>query len=199
MKLEYVGSMPKVSSKGVSFDDTKPDKYTLLSPAVDMLEALSYGPTEVTKHLYNTKGKDYSSDELLESLKKYCANINDVFASRDVKANDLIQELIDRVNTNDSLSEDERKAWLNNIELMSDYYLQFVTNDSAYKCALESLSQQIHEALIKEVRFPMFKNYGLVLHDLIHVLENRKSPIDASLSVENIDGEFFGKLSIKHR
>jgi hypothetical protein len=199
MKLEYVGSMPRVSSKGVSFDDTKPDKYILLSPAIDLIEALSYGPTEATKHLYNTKGKEYSSSELMEALKKHIANLDEVIASRDEKAHNLVQELIDRVETNESLNEDEKKTWLANIDLMRNYYLQFVTNDSAYVCALQALSQQIHDALVKEVSFPMFRNYGLVLHDLVNILENRKSPIDATLSVENIDGALFGKLTIKHR
>ena len=68
MKLRYVGNMPNVSKNGVGFDHTKVDKYTYLTAAVELLEALSYGATETTKHLYNSKGQDFSSKELLETM-----------------------------------------------------------------------------------------------------------------------------------
>lgn len=199
MKLKYVGAMPQVSSKGVSFDQTQPDKYTFLNAAVELLEALSFGPTETTQHLYNTGGKEYSGIELIELLKKYCKNLDDIFASREEKANVLVQNLVNRVNENKIITEDERKAWLNNIDMMRDYYLQYVTNDSAYECALNVLGQEIHDAKIKKISFPMFRNYGLVLNDLIKILSHRKSPIDAELSVEKHDKDFVGKLTIQHR
>jgi len=199
MELKYVGAMPQVSSKGVGFDQTQPDKYTFLNAAVDLLEALSFGPTETTQHLYNTGGKEYSSKELTELLKKYCKNLDDIFASREEKANALVQNLISRVNENKIINADERRAWLNNIDMMRDYYLQYVTNDSAYQCVLDTLSQEIYDAKIQEVSFPMFRNYGLVLNDLIKVLSHRKSPIDAELSVEKKDKDFVGKLTIQHR
>ena len=199
MELKYVGAMPVVSAKGIGFDQTKADKYTFLNAAVELLEALSFGPTEMTQHLYNTEGKEYSSSELVQLLKKYCTNLDDVFATREEKANAMIEDLVARVNENKNLSDDERRAWLNNIKLMSDYYLQYVTNESAYKCALDSLAQAIHDARIHEVIFPMFRNYGAVLYDLITVLENRKSPIDAEINIEEDMNEFYGILSIKHR
>lgn len=199
MELKYVGAMPKVSAKGVGFDQTKPDKYTFLNAAVELLEALSFGPTETTKHFYNTEGKEYNASELVQMLKKYCNNIDEVFATREEKSNALVEDLIARVNENTNLSDDERRAWLNNIDLMRDYYLQYVTNESAYNCALDALAQAIHDARIKEIVIPMFRNYGLVLHDLRHVLENRKSPIDSELNVENNDDGFIGKMKLTHR
>ncbi len=199
MKLKEVGALPNVSNKGVSFDHTQPDKYMYLNAAVELLEALSFGPTETTQHLYNTSGKIYNSTELLDLLKKHCTNLDEVFSSREDKTKAWIGELIDRVKENSVISEEGRKAWLNNIEMMRDYYMQYVTNESAYTCALGALSQEIHNAHIEEVAFPMFRNHGVVLHDLISVLEHRKAPIDADLSIEKKDDEIIGKLSIKHR
>lgn len=199
MKLQHVGDLPRVNSKGVGFDHTKPDKYTLLNAAVDLLEALSFGPTLTTEHLHNSDGKEYSGNELVGLLKKHCRDIDEVFNSREEKTKVLIEELIERVNANSNLSDDERKAWLNNIDMMRDYYMQYVTNESAYKCALDALAQNIHDARIEQVTFPMFRNYGSVLHDLISVLTRRKSPMDAELSIEKRDDEFFGTLSIRHR
>ncbi len=199
MRLVEVGALPKVSNKGVSFDHTKPDKYTFLHAAIELLEALSFGPSETTQHLYDHAGKTYSGDELLELLKKHCRDLDGILVSREDKSKALIKEQIERVHENSRVSEDGRKAWLNNIEIMRGYYLQYMTNESAYRCALEALAQEIHDAQIKEVTFPMFRHYGIVLHDLIYVLEHRKSPIDADLSIEKKDDEIIGKLSIQHR
>ncbi len=199
MELKYVGAMPQVSAKGVGFDQTRPDKFTLLNAAVELLEAFNFGATETTQHLYNTSGKEFSGKELVEMLEKYCNSLDDVFATREAKAQVLIDDLVGRVHANTLINDDERTAWLNNITLMSDYYLQYVTNESAYSCALDILSQEIHDAKIKEVSVPMFRNFGAVLHDLLYVLEHRKSPIDGTLSIDEVDGKLLGKLSLGHR
>lgn len=199
MTLKYVGAMPVVSEKGVGFDQTKPDKYTFLNAAIELLEALSFGATETTKHLHNTNGEEYSSTELMDLLKKFCPDIKKVFSSTEAKTDALKADLIKRVNEHKNLNDDGRRAWLNNIELMSDYYYQFVTNEAAYQCALEALGQAIHDARIYEVSFPMYRNYGLVLHDLDYVMRHRKSPIDSALTMEPGKDGLIGKLSITHR
>ena len=199
MKIKYVGDLPSVSNKGVGFDKTQPDKYSFLQPSVELLEALSYGATETTKHLHSLSGQSYSDEDLLEMFKKHCVDVNAMFATCEDKTNELIERLITRVLENTMISEDGRKAWLNNIKLMRDYYLQYVVNETAYNCALDALAQQIKEAKVKEVVFPMYKNYGSVLHDLIYVLAHLKSPIDATLSVEAGGDKFEGKFSITHR
>lgn len=197
MELKYVGAKPKVSGKGVTFDQTKPDRYTFLTAAVELLEALSFEVTEDKKiYLYNVVRKEYSSSELLELLKKHCTDLDDVFASREEKTNELIEKYISRVKENDTVSADERRAWLGNIEIMRDYYLQYITNESAYQCALDALADKIHQAHIEEVTFPLGRNHGLVLSHLVDALRDHRPPYDATLSIETKDGETFGKLDM---
>ncbi|HIC43533.1 MAG TPA: hypothetical protein EYO73_04330 [Sulfurimonas sp.] len=199
MQLKYVGAMPVVSQNGVGFDHTKPDKYTFLNAAIELLEALSFGATTTTKHLYNVTGREYEGDELLSLLKKFYPDLDAALSSRDEKCNHLVEGLITRVHENTNINEDEKVAWLNNIELMNEYYHQFITNEEAYQCALEALGQEIHDARITEVAFPLFRNYGLVLHDLDYVMQNRKSPIDSKLTIETGNEGLIGKLIITHR
>ena len=199
MKLKYVGAMPLISDKGVGFDQTQPDKYTFLNAAVELLEALDFGATPTTQHLHNISAKEYQGEELISVLKNYCKNIDEVSVQMDKKAHQLKEDLITRVNENTNLNEDARTAWLNNIELMSEYYFQYISNESAYKCALDALGQEIHDARVEEVTFPMFRNYGLVLHDLDYVMQHRKSPIDSKLTIETGTDGLFGKLTITHR
>jgi hypothetical protein len=82
MELKYVGAKPSVSAKGVTFDQTKPDRYTFLNAAVELLEALSFEATGDKKlYLYNVSGKELSGAELVEMLKKHCANPQEAFDS----------------------------------------------------------------------------------------------------------------------
>ncbi len=200
MELKYVGAMPLVSDKGVSFDKARSDKYTSLNAVVELLEALEFGATETTQHLHTTSSKEYNGSELLESLKKYCPSLDEVFSACQDKTDEIIKDLIQRVHDNKVILEEGRTAWLNNIDMMTDYYYQYVMNEAAYNCALDVLGQEVHDARLQEVTFPMFRNYGLVLHDLDYVMRHRKSPIDSVLSIEKSnDGAITGKLTITHR
>ena len=197
MELKYVGAKPAVSARGVTFDQTKPDRYTFLNAAVELLEALSFEPTGDKKiYLYDVRGKERSGKELIELLKKHCANPQEAFDSLQEKTNALIEKYTNRVKENDTISADERRAWLGNIEIMRDYYLQYVTNESAYHCALNALADKIHKSHIEEVTFPLGRNHGLVLSHLVHVLRDHKPPYDVTLSVEKKDGETVGKLDM---
>ena len=198
MELKYVGDIPRVSQHGVGFDSTRPDKYVYLHAALELLEALSYGATETTQHLYKSQHKDLKPDELLSSLKKYIKNLDEVYAERVEKAKTLVDGLKERVNENKSLTEDEKRAWLNNIDIMTDYYLQYVTNQSVYEAALNALADEIAEAKVKEVTIPMFRNYGIVLHDLQEILEKRKSPIDSDLEIKSSKEGIVGTMYFKH-
>jgi len=198
VKLKYVGAKPVVSGRGVSFDQTKPDRYTFLNPAIELLEALSFDATKDDKsvYLYDVHEKEYSSSELVDLLEKHCPNLDDVFATREEKTTELIKKYTDSVKANETLSSDERRAWLGNIDIMRDYYLQYVTNESAYQCALDALADKIHDQEIENVTFTMGKNYGLVFSHLIQVLTDHKPPYDATLSVEEQKNGTVGKLDM---
>ena len=197
MQLKYVGDMPLISKNGVGFDHTQPDKYKFLHAAVELLEALSYGAGETTQHLYRAQDKELSSQELMDTIKKYVSNLEAIFKSCDYKAHELIHELVDRVKANDDISEDEKVAWLENIKIMRAYYYQYIINKNAYEAALEVLGNEIHDGRIKEVSAPMFKNYGSVLNDLVGVLERRKVPIDSEVKIEQESEGLVAKLIIK--
>lgn len=197
MQLKYVGDMPLISKNGVGFDHTQPDKYKFLHAAAELLEALSYGAGETTQHLYRAQDKELSSQELMDTIKKYVSNLEAIFKSCDHKAHELIHELVDRVKANDDISEDEKVAWLENIKIMRAYYYQYIINKNAYEAALEVLGNEIHDGGIKEVSAPMFKNYGSVLNDLVGVLERRKVPIDSEVKIEQESEGLVAKLIIK--
>ncbi len=199
MQLKYVGAKPSVSAKGVSFDQSKPDRYTFLNAAVELLEALD--SAEIVERKVDLRGmepKIYRPDELLDLLKKYCKNVNEIFENREEKTNELIDKYRLRVKNNVNITEDERRAWLGNIDIMRDYYLQYVTNENAYECALNALADKIHELHINEIIFSLGNNYGLVFSHIIPVLTDHKPPYDAEFIWEQRDNETVGKIDM-HR
>jgi len=197
MELKYVGAKPRVSGRGVSFDQSQPDNYTFLTAAVELLEALSFEVTADKKiYLTPVSGKEYSGRELFELLKKHCSDLEDVFDSREEKTNALIEDYIEKVKENDKISADERRAWLGNIDIMRDYYLQYITNESAYQSALNALADKIHTSHIEEITFPLGRNHGLVLSHLIDVLQDHKPHYDATLTIEAKADEPHGKLNM---
>jgi len=197
MKLKYVGARPKVSAKGVTFNQTKPDRYTFLSAAVELLEALSFEAKEGKKvYLYDVKKKEYSSRKLTELLTKHCGDMDAIFKSCEEKTNALIKKYIKKVKKNDKISTIEREAWLGNIKIMRDYYLQYVTNESAYECALNALANMIHSSHIDTVTFPLGRNHGLVLSHLVEVLQDHKPHYDATLRIKGDKGEPAGELDM---
>ena len=197
MELKYVGARPIVSQHGVSFDKTKPDSYTFLNAVVELLEALSFEEVENKKlYLHNFSGKEYNGRQLVELLKKYCTDADEIFASREKETTEIIAKYTRDIEKNDKLTADERRAWLGNVAIMRDYYLQYVTNENAYRCALKALADKIHTAHIEEVTFSLGRNYGLVVSHLIHVLAEHKPPYDATVSYEERDGNLVGILDM---
>lgn len=197
MELKYVGARPIVSQHGVSFDQTKPDSYTFLQAAIELLEALSFEEREDKKiYLYNLSAKEYNGRQLVDLLKKYCADADEIFASREEETTEFIEKYTLDVKKNNRLTADERRAWLGNIKIMRDYYLQYTINENAYRCALNALADKIHTAHIEEVTFPIGRNHGLVVSHLIPVLSEHRPPYDATMNIEERDGNPVGVLDM---
>jgi len=196
-QLKYVGAKPKVSQKGVSFDISKPDSYTFLSAAIELLETLDFTATEGKEvNLHEIRSREYNGRELIELVSKYCENIDAIFDEGQAGTEALVSEYRKKVEGNTNLSHDEKQAWLGNIDIMHDYYLQYMTNERAYRCLLHVLADKIHENHIETVTVPLGRNYGLVLGDLVDVLRDHKPPYDATMHIEEKGGIGYAVLDM---
>jgi hypothetical protein len=199
MRLKYVGPMPNVSARGVAFDVNKPDKWTFLSAALELAEAFDFqNEKSEGDRVYRPKGQQFSESEMLDRLHRYCDDLESYVKDRETKARALVDELRKKVESSKTISDENRRAWLNNIDAMYDYYLQYVTNESAYQCVLETIAKEVKAARIEEIRVPLFQNFGIVLRDLVDVLENGRPPIDAELSIVKEGNDIFGVMRLRH-
>jgi len=188
-QLKYVGAKPKVSQHGVSFDQHEPDRYTFLSAAVELLESLDFDSKEnKALYLHEINDREYSAKELIGFMEKYCEDVDAIFEEGQKHTAELIESYRKKVASNPNLTADERRAWLGNIDIMRNYYLQYTTNERAYICILHVLADRIHTNHIEHVAVPLGRNYGLVLSHLIPILQDHKPPYDATMRIEEHNG-----------
>jgi hypothetical protein len=196
-QLKYVGAKPAVSQHGVNFDQSKPDSYTYLSAAVELLESLDFSPKEdKTLYIHKIQERAYNGKELVALLESHCSNVDTIFEEGEAQTAGLIDTYRQKVENNDKLTYDEKQAWLGNIDIMRDYYLQYTTNERAYRCILQVLADKIHKNHIEYISVPLGRNYGLVLSDLAQVLQDHKPPYDAMMHIEERDGIGYAVLDM---
>jgi len=197
MKLAYVGAKPIVSQHGVSFDQSKPDRYTFIEPTLLILEQIEDKSDESVITL--DTDIHFKKSKIEELVHKYCKDIDKLTQERETHTKKLISELEQSVKDNSNLTADEKRAWLGNIKIMTNYYLQYVTNELVYKCLLEVLADRLTHSHIKQIKFNAVNNIGLALSHLIMVLRDHKPPLDATLNFDNVDGEVVGIFNTNMR
>jgi len=196
-QLKYVGAKPRVSQKGVSFDPSQPDSYTYLNAAAELLETIDFDPQDGKAiHIHEIPPREYTGRELVEFLESHCDNVDAIFEGGQTDMDALISEYRAKVEQNTKLSPDEKRAWLGNIDIMRNYYQQYMTNERAYKCILKVLADKIHENHIEYISVPLGRNYGLVFGDLAVVLQDHKPPYDATIRIEEKDGLGYAVLDM---
>ena len=196
-ELKYVGAKPRVSQKGVSFDPSQPDSYTYLSAAAELLESIDFNPAEgKTIYMHDIPAKQYSGRELVAFLETHCDNVDEIFENGQSDTEALIAEYRSKIESNANLNADERRAWLGNVDIMHDYYQQYMTNERAYRCILKVLADKIHQNHIEYISVPLGRNYGLVFGDLAVVLQDHKPPYDATIRIEEKNGLGYAVLDM---
>jgi len=206
MTLEYVGPRPIISEHGIGFDKNEPDKYLFLHAVIELLEAIEEcipdkgckRSDDGTIDLREWKGIDFSHGELGVLIKKHCHDVDTLIEEKDKKSNKTLLDLRKKIQQNTHLTADEKEAWLGNIIIMHDYYIQFIENDFIYEYMIKILAEEIHKRDIKEIRFSLHRNYGYVmshLHDL-SVL-SYKLYFKSKLTIETYDNQIMGRLIIE--
>jgi len=196
MKLKYVGAKPIISKRGVSFDQTKPDRYNFIGPALEVLSAFDETGVDENGILDMSKwsGKSFDSGKLEKAL-EYCDDLEKLAKEQKEKTAELIEEYERKIKESENLKSDEKSAWLGNIKIMKPYYMQYIANELVYDCILDRIADKIIGENVYEIYFPLQRDYGLVLSHLIPVLTDHRPPLDATLKIEEKNGETYGEFN----
>ena len=196
MKLEYVGPSVLVSSRGVSFDENKKDKFIYLHGAAVLLDAIDHDYVEDKVYVYTSQKRVYSGDALLKQIRHHCNDIDRVIGTAQASARAYINAMVKRAGASGMLSAGEQSVYVNNIELMRTYMLQRYINKRVYYHVVEHLAMCIQDNRIAYVSAPMNGAFFHLLNTLQRTLRQQKSPADSQITFDNRGDTLSVRLSI---
>lgn len=198
MMLKYVGPKPIISHTGIEFDNNKEDKYAYLNIVVQLLKAIDHKYFEDKTYTYHTDTTRLTSNELLDELKKYCPNMEQLMQKENHHIEEEIKHEIKRARENAILTDEDKIVLEKNIDIMHDYLIQRSINKSIYYCAVDALALIFKEDIIDHIVVPMFQKFFHVLHSVQGSLQRQEVPIDTKLEIFEKDTKLLVQLKVKN-
>ncbi len=199
MQINYVGPKPVISESGIEFDPEHDDRYTYLNIVIQLLQALDNNYFEEKTYQYAADSKRLDDKEILAGLRHYCGDLDTIVKENVEKEKRQIDNEIERAKEDKTISEIEQGALINNIKLMRNYRLQYITNETLYNSAVKHLADQVKKAHIDYIIVPMFQRFASVLHSIQQEIARQKIPIDTKMSIYEEHGKLMAKLDVKNR
>ncbi len=196
-KLAYVGPKPLISHTGVDFDKNQDDKFNYLIPAIELIKALDHNYFEERTYIYKTNNLTLNQLDLINSLKHYCPDLEKLLDKRNHDVEAIIADDLVRIQESYTLTQEDKEAFRNNINIMHDYLIQYSINKSVYECTLHKLAQLVTKDHIDHIIVPMFQKFTHVLNDLQKLLKDQKHAVDTDLEIfKGEKGELLTKLQV---
>jgi len=198
MKIEYAGPRPMISQHGVQFKDGKEDKYVYLMISIQILQAIDKSYEGHKSYSYDTTTKRFSNDEIEEILNAHSPTLSDSIKKEEEYYSLKIAEEIKHIKERTNLSDDEKKAWVNNLDDMQDYRIQRAVNKIYYMHSIDMIKDIIMREKIKEIDAPFDEKYWHVLQTIQGSVEAGRHSKHTSLKIEKTDDskEMIAKLLI---
>jgi len=179
-QLHYTGSKPIISQHGIFFNEGKEDKYIYLKTAVFLLLSIDKHYYEKYKGSPNEKLKD---QEILEILQAYEPDLEQHLLEEEQKYEAHIEEMRQQARSH-PLTEDERLAWLNNIEIMRPYLIQREINKLYYIHCIKAIKEIIHDEQLKEIDINFSLKNWHILTSIAGNLEYGVRSVRTAIKVE---------------
>lgn len=187
MKIEYAGPRPMISQHGVQFKDGKEDKYVYLMISIQILQAIDKSYEGHQSYSYDTSTKRYSNEEIEEILNAHSPTLGESVKKEEEYYSLKIAEEIKHIDDRDNLSEDEKKAWIKNLEIMKNYRIQRAVNKIYYMHSIDLIKDIIMRENIKEIDTPFYEKYWHVLQTIQGSVEAGRYSKHTNLKIEKTD------------
>jgi hypothetical protein len=196
MELKYVGPKPIISHTGIDFDNNKEDKFIYLNIVVQLLKALSHDYHENKVYKYDADTSRLSNDELMRELREYCPNLDTLIQKNNHSAEEEIEHNLERTHQSNVLTDEDKRALHNNIDIMHDYIIQRSINKSVYYCTINTLATLLQKDHIDYLIAPMFQTFAHVFHSVQGVLQKNEFSIDTKLEIYQENAKLMVKLQV---
>ena len=189
MKIEYAGPRPMISQHGVQFKDGKEDKYVYLMISIQILQAINKNYDGHRSYSYDTSTKRFTDENIHEILNSYDTTLENDVKKEEVYYSSKINDEIKNIYERDNLTESEKNAWINNLEIMKKYRIQRAVNKIYYMHSIELIKEIIMRENIKEIDTPFYEKYWHVLQTIQGAVEEGRYSKHTSLKIEKIDDD----------
>ena len=133
LPLHYTGPKPLISEHGVFFRNGKEDKYVYLKMAVQILLAIDKDYNTQERYVTYVDNHETLDDaKVLEIVSAYEPELEKHVAAEEQAYEKEIEKMIQDVQALSSLSEEEKRVWINNIRIMRPYMIQREINKLYY-------------------------------------------------------------------
>lgn len=197
IKLKYVGPKPLYSVSGISFDNSKEDKFVYISIVCELIFAIDHEYQTDTKYTMDTGQKPLDEETILKLFRQKLENFDLYVEKWAEKTRREIDEDIERARHNRLLNEIEKQTLINNIEILRSYRIQRTINKSVYYAGVRILASLMQKGHLEYIITPMFPKFLHVLHSIQGTLRKLHPPVDSDLEIYQEQGTFQNRLTIK--
>jgi hypothetical protein len=181
-KVEYVGPRVEISNRGVTYRNSKEDKYVYLAVALEILQSIDndYDKKPFYNHEYKDEGLE--KKDLNKILKHYEESVEECIMEECKKYTEKKLNEIKHILQIPHLTEIDKEIWIKNIEIMQEYRLQRAINKMYYMHIIQDIVQVIKDKKIKKISVPFNKNFFHVLNTIKGTLITGKPSLDAKVT-----------------
>lgn len=194
--LKYAGPKALFSVSGISFDNSKEDKFVYLSILAELIEALDHEYTSDQRYVVETGHKPLDETILMELIRKRPSNLDEQIEYWSAKTTQEIDDDIKRAQNNPILTQEERDILKNNLEIIRPYRIQRSINKSVYYAGIKLLASIIRQSAIQYITTPMYPKFLHVLHSLQGALRAMHPPVDSTIDIYEHQGHLAVELKI---
>jgi len=184
IKISYIGDKPTISTNGIYFNHSKPDKYIYLQSITHILNVLQNITETQSKKIkeFNLSQK-LSDSQILDSLYKVFPEFNEFYSQNIDSYERKIKAEEEEIKDNSSLSELDREILQNNYNLIFDYRIQRAKNKLVYESMINGAVK-----IIKEKRISLIKS--LFTREFFHILQSIKTTLEREKNSPQITLQF---------
>ena len=198
LKLHYTGPKPTINQHGIFFKNGKVDKYLYLPITVRILKTIDKEYAIKKSHnIYIDNHDNFTDKEILDTIKQYEPKLEEHVEAEEKAYEQHVANIIAEVKNRDYIKEEEREAWLKNIEIMKPYLLQREINKLYYIHGIKHIKELIYKDEISEIDIDFTLKDWHVLESISGNLEQGGKSVSTTIKVDtNQEGVSIVKLLI---
>ena len=196
MQIKHVGPKTLVSTRGISFDEKKKDKFIYLDSVLQLIQAIDHKYEDGEIHMYRAESSGLESGDIIKRVKQYCPDIETIIAEAKEDDHAYTDNNLARAENSDFLNDEEIRVLVNNLTLTRDGTIQRHINKNVYYYLVNKFVERLKQSRIAYISAPAHKTYFHVFQPIQRSLRQQKAPVNSEVTLYTDDNDLFVKLQV---